>query len=293
MEPYPAVVAVDGTFSAPNRFGLGISVSPSWTSEEEADVVLAVAQVASQNGASVFMLGDKPGSGPDVRSNAVLLAWLLEHLVGVPRIGSLFLVRQMPLDSLVVVARTLCDLTRHAGATPLIGVMRGRRAADADMPGPDIETAADVLRAEPSIRGAEIWVGAEQGGAIDRAARIADVWLANGYFGEEALLDQLRRFRRQAPDGTRTAVRRDFLCDPDSRKAHATLHQMLADGYRGGKFDESVLIAGSPDECLERLADTARLGFDDVLVRPAAEGPAAADQFQMLFEEWRCAGDRT
>ncbi|HVR31154.1 MAG TPA: hypothetical protein VMS74_00415 [Acidimicrobiia bacterium] len=286
-------MAVDRTSFAPNRFGLGISISPSWTSEEEADVVLAVAQIASQNGASVFMLGDKPGAGPEVRSNAVLLAWLLPHLVGVPRIGSLFLARQTPLDSLVVIARTLCDLIRHTPATPAIGVMRGRQAAGADIPGPDIETAAAVLRGEPNIRDAEIWVGAEQGGAIDRAARIADVWLANGYFGEVALLEQLRRFRLQASDSARTAVRRDFLCDPDSSKAHATLRQMLADGYRGGKFDERVLIAGSPAECLERMADTARLGFDDVLVRPAAEGPAAVEQFQMLFDEWRCAGDRS
>ena len=285
-------MTANGTSSGLKPFGLGISISPSWTSEDEADIALAVAQVASQNHASVFMVGDKPGAGREVRSNAVLLAWLLPHLVGVPRIGSLFLARQTHVDSLVVVARTLCDLIRHTRATPAIGLMRGRQGAGTDMPGPDLETAAAVLRDEPNIRDAEIWVGAEQGGAIDRAAQIADVWLANGYFGEQALLEQLRRFRLQASDRARTAVRRDFLCDPDPNKAHATLRQMLADGYRGGKFDETVLIAGSPAECLERMASTARLGFDDVLVRPAAEGPAAVEQFQMLFEEWRGAGDR-
>jgi len=269
-------------------FGLGVSISPSWSSDREIDRVIDVASITARSRASVFLMGDKPGRSPDVRSNAVLPGWLLGSgsLVGVPRVGSLFLVRQTPVESLLATARTLGGLIRRNGSTPVIGVMRGREGSAVPMPGLDVEEAATALRVDSAVPEMELWVGAEQGLAIDRAGRVADVWLANGYFDDGALLQQLRRFRAASPGNACTAVRRDFLCDPDSNTAHATVKRMLAHGYRGGKFDELVLIAGSPAECLERMAGIAGLGFDDVLVRPAADGHAAVEQFQMLFEEW-------
>ena len=267
-------------------FGLGASVSPSWPSDGEAERVAEVAAIVARSGASVFLVGDKPGRSPDVRSNAVMLGWLAGHLAGVPRIGSLFLVRQTPIESLLAVARTIGDLAGVHGSVPVIGVMRGRQPAGAPMPGPDVDEAAAELRADPAIRDLELWVGAEQGTAIDRAGRLADVWLANGYFDHAALAAQMRRFRAASSAGAATAVRRDFVCHPDSRTAHATVRRMLADGYRGGRFDETVLIGGSPAECIERMASVADLGFDDVLVRPAADGQEAVEQFQMVFEEW-------
>jgi len=266
-------------------FGLGASISPSWSTDREVDRVAEVASVVARSGASVFLVGDKPGRSPDVRSNAVLLGWLSGHLVGVPRVGSLFLVRQTPIESLLATARTLGDLLRGTGSTPVIGVMRGRQGSAVPMPGPHVDEAVAALRGDPAIREMELWVGAEQGTAIDRAGRLADVWLANGYFDDQALSDQLRRFRAASPDAG-TAVRRDFVCHPDSSTAHATARRMLADGYRGGRFDESVLIAGAPAECIERMASVAELGFDDVLVRPADDGQEAVEQFHMLFEEW-------
>jgi hypothetical protein len=269
-----------------HAFGLGASISPSWSSDREVERVVEVASIVARSRASVFLVGDKPGRSPDVRSNAVLLGWLAGHLAGVPRVGSLFLVRQTPVEGLLATARTLGDLIRPSGSLPVIGIMRGRQASAAPMPGPDVDEAAAVLRADPAIPEMELWVGAERGTAIERAGRLADVWLANGYFDNEALSDQMRRFRTASPHRGRTAVRRDFVCHPDSSTAHATVRRMLADGYRGGRFDESVLIAGSPAECLERLASMAELGFDDVLVRPAADGQDAVEQFQMLFEEW-------
>jgi alkanesulfonate monooxygenase SsuD/methylene tetrahydromethanopterin reductase-like flavin-dependent oxidoreductase (luciferase family) len=164
--------------------------------------------------------------------------------------------------------------------------MHGREGSDVAMPGPYVDAAAQALREDLAVPDVELWVGAERGRALDRSGAIADVWLANGYFGEEALVRQLERLRAASRRPVRPAVRRDFLCDPDSNKTHATVRRMLADGYRGGKFDESLLIAGTPAECLERMSGIAGLGFEDVLLRPAADGPAAVEQFQMLFEEW-------
>lgn len=267
-------------------FGLGVSISPSWASDEEVDRITEVAKLSSRAGASVFLLGDKPASSPGARSNAILLGWLARDLVGVPRVGSLFLVRELPVESLLVAARTVGELIRRGGSTPVIGIMRGRDSAETPMPGPDVEAAAGALRADPELSNVELWVGAERGRALDRAGRAADVWLANAHYDDAALTDQLRRFRLGASAQAGAAVRRDFVCDPDSAKAHAEARRLLAGGYRGGKFDESVLIAGSPAECLERLADVAALGFADVLVRPAVSGQAAAEQFHMLFEKW-------
>lgn len=267
-------------------FGLGVSISPSWSSDDELDRITEVAKLSSRAGASVFLLGDKPAGKPGARSNAVLLGWLARDLGGVPRVGSLFLVRELPIGSLLVTARTLGELIRRGGSIPVVGIMRGRDTAEAPMPGPDVETAAAALRADPELSEMELWVGAERGRGLDRAGRTADVWLANAHYDDAALTDQLRRFRVGASAQAGAAVRRDFVCDPDSSKAHGEARRLLADGYRGGKFDESVLIAGSPAECLGRLAEVASLGFADVLVRPAVSGEAATEQFQMLFEEW-------
>jgi alkanesulfonate monooxygenase SsuD/methylene tetrahydromethanopterin reductase-like flavin-dependent oxidoreductase (luciferase family) len=267
-------------------FGLGVSISPSWSSDDELDRLAEVAQLGSRAGASVFLLGDKPTRDPGARSNAVLLGWLARDLVRVPRVGSLFLVRELPVHSLLVTARTTGELIRRGGSTPVVGIMRGRDDAETPMPGPDVEVAAEALRADPALSDMELWVGAERGQALDRAGRVADVWLANAHYDNEALTDQLRRFRRQSSQQAGAAVRRDFVCNADSATAHAEARRLLADGYRGGKFDDSVLIAGSPAECLERLAEVAVLGFDDVLVRPAVSGQAAVEQFDRLFEEW-------
>jgi hypothetical protein len=86
-----------GPAEPPPSFGLGISVSPSWTSDDAIDQLMEVAKTASHRSASVFLVGDKPG-GSDVRSNAELLAWRLRDLAHVPQIGSLFLVRRTPVD---------------------------------------------------------------------------------------------------------------------------------------------------------------------------------------------------
>jgi hypothetical protein len=260
-------------------FGLGISVTPLWRSDRDVDRTVEMAQIAAAHGASVFQVGDKAGRDPENRSNAVLLGWLLRELAGVPRVGALFLVREIPVDALVVGVRTLSELIRANGSVPVIGLMHGRGRADS--PGPGVEEAAVALR--DGAGEFELWVGAERGAALDRAARIGDVWLANAYYGAEELADQRRRIVERSEGRVRTAVRRDFVCESDSSRAHATARSLLADGYRGGRFDEETMVAGSPDEVRERLAGVAELGFDDILVRPALGGDAGVEQTRMLY----------
>lgn len=151
------------------------------------------------------------------------------------------------------------------------------------MPGPDVEAPAEVRddpavgRPTPGSGRSDSWVGADRGTALDRAGRIAEVWLANAYVDERVLMDQLGRIKDTS---VTSAACRDFVCDPSSKRAHSAARKMLADGYRGGRFDESVLIAGTPAECLEQMAGVAGLGFDDVLVRPQWTGHLPPSSFR-------------
>jgi hypothetical protein len=241
---------------------------------------------------SLFVAGDKPGGAGVGRSNAVILGWLLSELVGVPRIGSLHLVRSSPEGVLLAQLRTLGDLIVRQGSTPIFGVMRGREPEGLNLQGSSVESAAEAIRSE-GIYTAELWVAAEGGDALDRAGRIADVWLANGYYDPEPLASQLRRVEEAAGGPVRAAVRRDFVIDDQGGRAHRRARDLLANGFRNGKFTPKSLIAGDPDECLERLAELARLGFADVVVRPALEGPEGSEQLQLLFEHWKASKNRS
>jgi hypothetical protein len=272
------------------KFGLGVSFSPAWSSESDVEQTLMAARTASRCGASLFLAGDKPGGADEVRSNAVILGWLLNELIGVPRIGFLHLVRQSPVDVMLAQLRTMGELIVRQGSTPIFGVMRGREPAMADLPGSSVEEAVDAIRAERCSADAEVWVAAEYGPALERAGRIADVWLANGYYDPESLAGQLRRVEAAAGSRVRAAVRRDFVVDEVGGRAHQRVRDLLANGYRNGKFTTESLVAGGPGECIERLAEVARLGFADVVVRPALDGPEGSEQLQMLFEHWTPAG---
>jgi alkanesulfonate monooxygenase SsuD/methylene tetrahydromethanopterin reductase-like flavin-dependent oxidoreductase (luciferase family) len=101
-----------------------------------------------------------------------------------------------------------------------------------------------------------------------------------------------------AGSGVGCAVGREFVCDTDSGLARQQRDELLGSGYRGGRFRESSLIAGSPSECLDRLSEVAALGLDDILMRPAVEGRAAVDRCLLPIDQRRslasgCPSDRS
>jgi alkanesulfonate monooxygenase SsuD/methylene tetrahydromethanopterin reductase-like flavin-dependent oxidoreductase (luciferase family) len=113
----------------------------------------------------------------------------------------------------------------------------------------------------------EVWVGATGEPAIDRAARLADGWLASpGLTFEQASRLAAVFLERCAAWGrspTAVAVRRDvYVADSaaDADRARAAMGR-----YRG--FDPSALVCGTPDEVAASFRQLAEVGYTDVIVR--------------------------
>jgi len=129
-----------------------------------------------------------------------------------------------------------------------------------------ITQASIALRpAEP----VEVWIGASAPPAIDRAARMADGWIASPSLTHEEAHSQADFYRgRCATYGKRPtaiALRRDIYVGESSADAQAVLQQALSKGYRG--IPAEALIAGSIDEVAAQFRVLGELGYTDIIVR--------------------------
>jgi alkanesulfonate monooxygenase SsuD/methylene tetrahydromethanopterin reductase-like flavin-dependent oxidoreductase (luciferase family) len=129
-----------------------------------------------------------------------------------------------------------------------------------------------VTEASLALRPAErveVWIGASATPAIDRAARLAEGWIASPGLTREEARAQADIYReRCAAYGKRpagVALRRDIYVGETSSEARAVLHQAVGQGYRG--VPEEALIAGSIDEVTEQFRSYGDIGYTDILVR--------------------------
>ena len=148
------------------------------------------------------------------------------------------------------------DVVRRLLAGETVSSSRRFRFADASL----------ALRpAEP----VEVWIGASAPPAIDRAARLAEGWIASpGLTSEEARTQAEMYAERCAAYGKRTGaivLRRDIYVGESSSEAQAVLQRALGQGYRG--IPAEALIAGSVDEVAERFRSFEKLGYTEILVR--------------------------
>src|SRR5262249_45132401 len=115
----------------------------------------------------------------------------------------------------------------------------------------------------------EVWIGASAPPAIDRAARMAEGWIASpGLTREEARSQAdfyLERCAAYAKRPTAIVLRRDIYVGESSDEAQAVLQQALGKGYRG--IPAEALIAGSIDEVAAQFRVLGELGYTDILVR--------------------------
>ena len=115
----------------------------------------------------------------------------------------------------------------------------------------------------------EVWVGASAPPAIDRAARLAEGWIASpGLTFEEARAqadiyrERCAAYGRQ-PGGI--VLRRDVYVGESSSEAQAELQHVLDRGYRG--IPSEALIAGSADDVAEQFRAFGKIGYTEILVR--------------------------
>jgi len=126
---------------------------------------------------------------------------------------------------------------------------------------------AEASLALRPVEPVEVWIGASAPPAIDRAARLAEGWIASpGLTREEARMQADLYRERCAAYGRQPgaiASRRDIYVGESSSEAQAVLQHALSQSYRG----IPALIAGSVDEVAERFLTFGNIGYTDILVR--------------------------
>ena len=133
----------------------------------------------------------------------------------------------------------------------------------------------------------EYWIGASARVSIDRAARIADGWLASpGLTLEHAreqvgwYLDGCARYGRRP---SAVAIRRDIYVGESSAEADAVAGPIVKSGYRG--FDPAALVWGSVAEVTDKLRALEPLGYTDIIVRHITDNhPKVLDSLARLAE---------
>jgi alkanesulfonate monooxygenase SsuD/methylene tetrahydromethanopterin reductase-like flavin-dependent oxidoreductase (luciferase family) len=129
-----------------------------------------------------------------------------------------------------------------------------------------VTQASLALRPAESV---EVWIGASAEPAIDRAARLAEGWIASPSLTREEAREQADFYReRCAAYGkvpNAVVLRRDIYVGESSSEARAVMRQALGRGYRG--IPAEALIAGSVDEVAEQFRSFAEIGYTEILVR--------------------------
>jgi alkanesulfonate monooxygenase SsuD/methylene tetrahydromethanopterin reductase-like flavin-dependent oxidoreductase (luciferase family) len=115
----------------------------------------------------------------------------------------------------------------------------------------------------------EVWIGASAPPAIDRAARLAEGWIASpGLTPEEArsLADFYReRCAAYGRQPSAIILRRDIYVGESAAEAQSVVQQALMRGYRG--MPAEALIAGSVDQVAEQFRTFGKMGYNEILVR--------------------------
>ena len=115
----------------------------------------------------------------------------------------------------------------------------------------------------------EVWIGASAPPAIDRAARLAEGWIASPGLTFEEARAQADLYRERCAaygkDPGAVVLRRDIYVGASSAEAQAVLQDALSRGYRG--IAAEALIAGSVDEVAEQFRRFAEIGYTEISVR--------------------------
>ena len=169
------------------------------------------------------------------------------------------------------------DIVRRLLAGETVSASRRFRIAEASL----------ALRPTEPV---EVWIGASAAPAIDRAARLAEGWIASPGLTREEALAQADLYRERCAAYGRQpgaiVLRRDIYVGESSSEAQAVLQQALSRSYRG--MPAEALIDGSVDEVAEQFRTFGKIGYTDILVRHLTN-----DQPKVLGSLERLAAVRT
>ena len=119
------------------------------------------------------------------------------------------------------------------------------------------------------VQPVEYWIGASARPAIDRAARIADGWLASPGLTFEKAREQIGWYLdgcvKHGKKPTAVAIRRDIYVGESAAEAEAVGQGIVKAGYRG--FDPAALVWGSVEQVVEKFRAFVPLGYTDIIVR--------------------------
>jgi alkanesulfonate monooxygenase SsuD/methylene tetrahydromethanopterin reductase-like flavin-dependent oxidoreductase (luciferase family) len=150
-----------------------------------------------------------------------------------------------------------------------------------------------IAEASLALRPAEpvaVWIGASAPPAIDRAARLADGWIASPGLTSEEARAQADLYRERCAVYGRApgaiVLRRDIYVGESPAEAQAVMQEALSRGYRG--IPAEALVAGSVEEVAEQFRSFAKIGYTDISVRHLTN-----DQPKVLGSLERLAAVRT
>jgi len=124
----------------------------------------------------------------------------------------------------------------------------------------------------------EVWIGASADVAINRAARLGDVWLADPGLTLADARRSMDVYQQALAEHAKTtpktiAIRRDIYV-AESHQEAKQVRQTIAHSYRG--FDPEALIIGDVAAVAEAFRAVEALGFTDIIVRNLHPDPASA-----------------
>jgi alkanesulfonate monooxygenase SsuD/methylene tetrahydromethanopterin reductase-like flavin-dependent oxidoreductase (luciferase family) len=251
------------------------------------------AATARRSGLDSLFIGDQHASPTPYYQNTPMLGRLLTEWGEAPA-GCLFL---LPLWHPVLVAEQIGTLAAIAQGPFIMQCGLGWGEARFATMGANYKTrpsafeeALDIVRrllagetvsssrrftiseASLALRPAEpvrVWIGAGAAPAIDRAARLAEGWIASPGLTPEEARTQADLYReRCAAHGKQPGaivLRRDIYVGESSSDAQAVLRDALNRNYRG--MTAEALTAGSAEEVTDQFRFFGEMGYTEILVR--------------------------
>ncbi|MCU1343901.1 MAG: Luciferase-like, subgroup [Acidimicrobiia bacterium] len=131
----------------------------------------------------------------------------------------------------------------------------------------------------------EVWIGGSAPAAIDRVARLGDVFLIGPEPTVAEVRSQIALYREACERHGRPVgpivVRRDVHVGGTDAEAEAVAAPVVSAGYRG--FDPAALVIGGVQRTTDAFAELGELGCAEVLIRHlAADHPAVLASFAFL-----------